>query len=250
MVFKYCKAPKQFPFTKPTTLTDEYEFPVGTSLNYECFLGYFENMFSITCLENSVLSSVKIFRDMRKSCGKPPEPFNGMAHINTDTQFGSTVNYSCNKGYRLIGSPSATCLLSGIDVTWDKKAPICEICQPPPEILHGKHIPSHKDDFSSDQEVFYSCEPGYDLKGAASLHCTSQGDWSPETPRCAVKSCADFLDQLPNGRVLFPPNFQLGAKVSFICNEGFRLKGSSASHCVLVGMKSLWNSSIPVCERE
>uniref|UniRef100_A0A8C7AX52 Sushi domain-containing protein n=1 Tax=Neovison vison TaxID=452646 RepID=A0A8C7AX52_NEOVI len=121
----YCKAPEEFPFAKPTVLTDESEFPVGTSLNYECSPGYFEATFSITCLEHLVWSSAEgICR--RKSCGAPPEPFNGAVHINTDTQFGSTVHYSCNEGYRLIGSPSWACLLLGSTVTWDKEAPVCE----------------------------------------------------------------------------------------------------------------------------
>ncbi|KAF5916778.1 hypothetical protein HPG69_005573 [Diceros bicornis minor] len=50
------------------------------------------------------------------------------------------------------------------------------------------------------------------MKGPHTLQCWANNTWVPE-----LRSCS---------------------------------RGSSASHCVLVGMKSLWSSSVPLCECE
>lgn len=45
------------------------------------------------------------------------------------------------------------------------------------------------------------------------------GSFSPVNP------CGPFLSQLPDGRVLFPLNPQLGSKLTFVCNKGWVYEG-------------------------
>ncbi|XP_045041906.2 complement receptor type 2 isoform X2 [Desmodus rotundus] len=380
-VLGQCKFLPRYPFAKPKVQSNQSEFPIGTSLEYECLPGYSKRSFSTTCLETSKWSDAQQYCK-RKSCVSPGELLHGSVLTHMNVEFGSTITYSCDEGYRLIGDSSATCIISGNTVTWDKDMPLCESipcesppaisngdfssssrenfyygmvvtyqclvgqngkklfdlvgeksiyctskdnqvgiwsgpppqcidlvkcpipevengiiesgyrrsfslndtlmfkckpgftmkgsntvwcqsnskwdpppprcfkgCLPPPHIYHGNYNKMDKEFFAIGQEVSYSCEPGYSLIGANPMQCTSLGTWSHTAPKCEVESCDAVPDQLPNGRVVAPPNLQLGAEVSFVCNEGYRLSGKSSSQCVSEGMRVRWSNYFPVCER-
>ncbi|XP_072804559.1 complement receptor type 2-like [Vicugna pacos] len=380
-VLGQCKFPPSYPFAKPKVQSDQSEFAVGTIWEYECLPGYKKMSFSITCLKTSKWSNTQQFCE-RKSCMNPRELLHGSVLAPRGFMFGSTITYSCDKGYRLIGDSSATCIISDNAVVWDKSMPFCESilcesppaisngdfhtsnrenfyygmvvtykchvgqngkklfdlvgeksiyctskdnhvgiwsspppqciplvkcpipevengivesgfrpsfflsdsvmfkckpgftmkgsniarcqpnstwnpplpkcfkgCLPPPHIHHGNYRNMDKELFLIGQEVSYSCEPGYTLIGTNTMQCTSLGTWSHTAPKCEVKSCDAIPKQLLNGRVVAPPNLQLGAKVSFVCNKGYRLNGQSSSQCVSEGMRVLWNNKFPVCER-
>ncbi|XP_068930874.1 complement component receptor 1-like protein [Petaurus breviceps papuanus] len=156
------------------------------------------------------------------------------------------VELECHPGFTMKGSKIVRCQSNS---QWEPSLPVCfKGCLPPVEISHGKSNRT-KDYFSFGEAVSYVCEPGYYLSGSASIKCIAPGKWSYETPKCEVKSCGVFLDQLPNGRVISPHQPRLGTNVSFVCNEGFWLNGKSSSTCVLRGVTVFWNNKMPVCER-
>ncbi|XP_051004130.1 complement receptor type 2 [Acomys russatus] len=380
-VLGQCKLLPNYSFAKPNNGSDKSEFAVGTTWKYKCLPGYYGKPFLITCLETSEWSDAQHFCK-RKACSNPKDPLHGSVHINTGITFGSTITYSCNKGYRLLGDSSATCIVSGNSVIWDKNVPECESipcesppaisngdfhsssrdsflygmvvtyycrvgknreklfdlvgeksiyctskdnqvgiwnspppqcidivkcpvpeiengdvepglkhsfflndtvmfkckpgftmkgssivscqpnntwnpplptcfrgCLPPQNIHHGDYNKKDKELFSVGQEVSYSCEPGYTLTGANPVECTSLGTWSHAAPTCEVQSCGAIPNQLLHGQVLLPPNLQLGAEVSFVCDPGFQLKGNSSSQCVAGGETVTWNNKFPVCEQ-
>ncbi|CAO2638949.1 Complement receptor type 2 [Lemmus lemmus] len=182
-------------------------------------------------------------------CLKPQIDRGQMLSILKDKySYNDTVTLSCESGFNLKGSKRIRCNAQG---TWEPSIPVCEKeCPAPPKIINGQKEDRHFLKYDPGTSIRYSCDPGYLLVGEDTIHCTPEGKWRPITPQCKVKSCGAFLDQLPNGNVLFPLNLQIGAKVSFVCNKGFQLKGNSASYCIMAGRDSIWNSSVPVCERK
>lgn len=61
-------------------------------------------------------------------------------------------------------------------------------CSSPPQISNGKHDGEGVEKFVYNATVTYSCDPGFQLVGNGSIHCTSRdkanGVWSGAAPEC------------------------------------------------------------------
>ncbi|XP_065447088.1 complement receptor type 1-like [Chrysemys picta bellii] len=248
-----CGVPTRLSFAE---LKSEYKnqssFPVGKTINYTCRPGYSRHPWTestITCLENRTWSEAFEFCK-KKSCGHPGEPENGRVII-TDLLFGSTVNFTCEEGHRLIGRPYRRCEISGTRVAWSGDIPICERipCLPPPDIPNGKRTGKFMKNFSYGSAVTYKCDSGYPLIGEASIHCTTEdglnGVWSARPPRCGEVRCP--APQIRNGRRVSGDRHVYSYKdsVTFECNPGYTMKGHSLSQCQT---DDTWDPPLPVCE--
>ncbi|NWR63941.1 DAF factor, partial [Bucorvus abyssinicus] len=124
-----CSAPARLAFAElKKPYSDQTFFPVGRTVEYVCRPGYIQQLGilpAITCLRNETWSVAREFCK-RKHCANPEDPENGRAVVLTDLLFGSKVNYTCDKGYKLVGSSQRTCEVSGIRVSWSGDAPVCQ----------------------------------------------------------------------------------------------------------------------------
>ncbi|KAM3841743.1 complement receptor type 1-like [Vipera latastei] len=237
-------------------LMDEYKekdfFPVGSTVKYKCRPGYMKTSrlyYSITCNRNQQWSNVQE-PCKRKTCGHPGEPEGGRLIVTGDFDLGSTANYQCNEGYRLIGQSTRQCKVSNNKMEWTDQVPYCENipCLPPPNIPHGKHSGMYLKDFYYGTAVRYTCDKGYPLIGNASIYCTSKdglnGEWSGRA-YCGVTHCPS--PQIKNGRIVAGVSsiYKYKQKVSFECIGGHNMVGSRVIHCQMDGT---WDPPIPACE--
>ncbi|XP_054659648.1 membrane cofactor protein-like isoform X3 [Grus americana] len=189
-----CSSPPRVVFAKISEEDQTQNFyAVGVTVKYICRPGY-ENTTdqfpTSTCLDNLTWSEVpELCR--RKSCGIPTNPQHGKV-VTNGYLFGMKADVVCNRGYTLKGESSLIwCFQKGDGVAWSH-IPACQAisCPPPPAIADGKHNGNGTEEFMYSSVVMYMCDPGLQLVGNETLHCTTEdginGVWSGSPPKCKV----------------------------------------------------------------
>ncbi|XP_070977615.1 sushi, von Willebrand factor type A, EGF and pentraxin domain-containing protein 1 isoform X2 [Oncorhynchus clarkii lewisi] len=174
------------------------------------------------------------------NCGRPTSIQNGQV-LGSDFGYGHEVWYKCEEGYSLSGgNPTRLCRGDGL---WGEgPAPRCDIiaCDPPQDISHGFLNGSS---FNYDDVVEYVCFDGYEVVGDPVLRCSAQGHWVGTVPECLPCLCTPPM--LKYGVVL-GRDHACGDRISFHCDEGYKILGPSTATCEKGG---LWSPGVPVCSR-
>ncbi|XP_065189567.1 sushi, von Willebrand factor type A, EGF and pentraxin domain-containing protein 1-like [Sycon ciliatum] len=135
---------------------------------------------------------------------------------------GSTAFVRCNEGFALSGMSTITCQS---DLNWST-APACSQirCLAPLTPPMNGNISNGDNVFFSIRE--YSCSPGYELQGAKSTACQTNGNWSVSPPTCNEIIC-NSIPPTPNNGFLTTGVTTLGSILVFGCDAGFELVGTN-----------------------
>uniref|UniRef100_A0A671M820 Sushi domain-containing protein n=1 Tax=Sinocyclocheilus anshuiensis TaxID=1608454 RepID=A0A671M820_9TELE len=121
----------------------------------------------------------------RQSCGSLADFLYGRYEM-TGNLFGDTAKPVCDKGYMLAEQETTrTCQ----DLGWDGKDPVCEPvkCSSPPVIENGQLEDEPLESYDYSQAVSYRCNKGLNLIGQSTLHCSEDGTFKPDPPKCFGK---------------------------------------------------------------
>uniref|UniRef100_A0AAZ3Q759 CUB and Sushi multiple domains 2 n=1 Tax=Oncorhynchus tshawytscha TaxID=74940 RepID=A0AAZ3Q759_ONCTS len=226
--------------------------------------GNYSSPLSITSSNNKVYlhwsfdhtTSHKGFRIQYSAsyCSSPSNPLNGTVHSQTGTKLGSTLRFSCDQGFRLIGQSSATCTRTNQGIyTWNAPVPLCQVmaCGMPKPPVNGS---IDGQDFTLGARAMYQCNPGFRLASplAVSVVCQLSGRWSPNEapPRCIPVTCPDIGHAtVDHGRwrLIYGSQSQYDAMMMLICDPGYYYKGQRVIRCQA---NSTWDypEPRPACE--
>lgn len=151
----------------------------------------------------------------------------------------TTVQFSCNYGYRLEGTSTITCQNNG---TWSNAFPTCKAITCPSFLLSNGVVYTEPGPISISR---FSCDPCFKLNGPRVIKCTQSGTWNDTIPKCDLILC-NPLKPFAHGHATpgLSENRCL-TSVMFQCQKGYTLNGPTTITC---GSNGIWDQLQPTCQ--
>lgn len=215
----------------------------GSTCNFSCDYGFhLQGPSEITCSKDALWSQ-ETPTCTEIQCPALESPQDGrVICANPNLRVDSVCSFTCNEGFTLDGSLSATCTGSG---EWNTGAPICRAIQCAAlESPQDGSMLCTDSNLGMDSICSFTCNKGFTLDGSSSVKCTGSGEWNAGAPNCRAIQCPAF--ESPQDGSVFCSDANLGVEslCSFTCNEGFILDGTPSMKCTGSGE---WNTGAPIC---
>ncbi|KAM4610366.1 complement receptor type 2 isoform 2-T2 [Polymixia lowei] len=233
-------------FQSNAHLADSYtamtSFNSGDKVFYMCDVGYVRagGISSRKCLDGK-WTALQL-KCERKSCGSAGEILNGQ-FLYTGAEFGDIATGVCDEGYQLVGQGTRNCMSGG----WDGRVPICDAvqCEEPPKVTDAVRTGTQEPPYMYSSVIGYRCLVGT-LTGQREIWCTKKGTWSAPPPECKEISCLSPNVPYSSRIGALSMSYKYRDTVSFQCNRGYRMSGSSTVSC---GDDGRWTPGLPHCRR-
>ncbi|XP_012872793.1 PREDICTED: C4b-binding protein alpha chain-like isoform X2 [Dipodomys ordii] len=234
-VKKRCQNPGDLPNGQIEIKTD---FSFGSQIHFSCSEGYMLTGPATSFCEiqdRGVGWSDPLPVCVSVVCESPPVISNGKHNGGDEDVFtyGSSVTYSCDPNFSLIGNASISCSVVNKTIgIWRPDPPTCKkISCPQPDVPHGKIVSGFAPVYSYKRSIVFTCQKGFILRGNSIIHCQADGKWNPSPPICTPNSCLGLPD-IPRAswieyyKLREDNIYQPGTRLTYRCNFGYKPAGN------------------------
>ncbi|XP_036447245.1 membrane cofactor protein-like isoform X5 [Colossoma macropomum] len=201
------------------TLLDEYDYE--QAVTYVCNAGY--TLFgdsTVSCSKNGIFEPSPP-ECIKVSCDPPSLPNGKRVHGRPPYRFKSTIEFACNPGFKMVGSPSLVCERNG----WNSPPPNCTVksCGALPDFANGRYTysPEGAKGVLFGATATAQCDEGFRLPQYTARHCLDAG-WDGREPVCEAQ-CEK--PSAGHNRVLTPESnkstYSDGDIATFQCSPGY-----------------------------
>lgn len=213
-------------------------FHDGTAYSFiEIFNFKNEDLGNYTCKSKSENEHFLLFKILSDFCRNPGVV--EFADINGDVyKVDSEIHYKCFEGYKLVGSSTLRCLITG---EWSSQKPKCEEIQCPlPQSPENGEVIYNSTIYNS--EIIYKCKYNYQLIGDSNATCKNDGQWSSHVPICGGICKHPGIVEYAS---VYGDKYEVNDEIYYECKTGYKLIGNSTLRCLITGE---WTSQKPECK--